>query len=472
MADSSRARARPAGCAYSIAIPLRRSSDSVDCWDQIAKFGHFVKDEGEGPKEAVFNLEHLSQFLDNFAQQKNPLWADFNHDFGDCLARYNALALVVGGTVLRSAAHGEVAGPGAQDLINTESGLVEDGVYAHRFEVTPAGEARLPNVFYISPFFLTDGRDEQGREIGYTLLNVAWVNGPFLDGMAPLRMHVLSAYSKGAHEMADDTMKRYGVDDSATPEQMKAAMRKYAEEIDDGKKKGEDAMSRYQRFADALGGEEQMRRFMDDAETVKRFKRFVEGGGKEPDGDEDGDKREMSVIAAELGVPAKMSAIRAKVTELRFTSVPKTEIAALREQLGELKAKQVKREADERDASVLTFAKRAIVDRAWDPDDETGLVAFYKASPEAAQSAVERNKSQKTWDKVIAMQRLTAGGAPIGKPEGEPLNLSGEDTSDVAKKFDEAAKKIAIEEKVSYPVAMTRVKAKHPQLYAAYVAAR
>ena len=36
----------------------------------------------------------------------------------------------------------------------------------------------------------------------------------------------------------------------------------------------------------------------------------------------------------------------------------------------------------------------------------------------------------------------------------------------------EAAKKIAAEENVAYPVAMTRVKAKHPELYAAYARAR
>jgi hypothetical protein len=190
------------------------------------------------------------------------------------------------------------------------------------------------------------------------------------------------------------------------------------------------------------------------------------------DGDKDDDEREMSVLASELGVPAKMSAIRTKLTELRFTSVPKSELAALKEQLSELKAKQAKRDEEEREAATLAFARKAIADRAWDPEDEAGLVAFYRASPEKATEAVERNKKHKTWERVIAMARLTAGGAPVGKPEGEVLDLSKSEPADLGKKIDEVARKIAADENVPYSVAMTRVKVKHPQLYAAFVAAR
>jgi hypothetical protein len=465
---------------YTLAGPHRLSSEPADCWDQVAKFGWFVKNDGDGPQEAVFNLEHLGEFMDNFARQVNPLWADWNHEFGDALARYDALALMVGGipvrTVTRQAAGMALPALEPSKLVNPDTGQIEDGLYAHRFELTPLGQEKLPNVRYVSPLFVTNGQDEQGQGIGYVLLNIAWTNGPFLDSMLPLQMVRLPArFSRGLFKGAVDMnewMKRYGIDDKATPEQMSAAMAKYAEEVDSDRKRSEDAMSRYRRFADAVGGEEKfgkfVEKFMDSEESMSRFRKFMEGA----EDDEDEDKREMSAMAKDLGVAAQMSAIRAKVTELRFTSVPKAELASLKEQLAELKASQARRDAEEREAAVIAFAKKAITERAWDPDDEPGLVAFYKASPQAAQAAVERNKTQKTWDKVIAMQRLTSGGAPVGKPEGEPLDLSGDDTSDVAKKFDEAAKKIATEEKVPYPVAMTRVKAKHPQLYAAYVAAR
>ena len=124
--------------AFSLALPLRPTSRSADCWDQIAKFGRFVKDDGEGPQEALFNLEHLGEFMTNWVRQPNPLWADANHDFGECLARYNALALVSNGIIVRQVAHGDVPAPAREDLLNPESGLVEDGLYAHRFELTPA----------------------------------------------------------------------------------------------------------------------------------------------------------------------------------------------------------------------------------------------------------------------------------------------------------------------------------------------
>ena len=31
---------------FCLAAPLRLSSEPADCWDQIAKFGRFVKDDG------------------------------------------------------------------------------------------------------------------------------------------------------------------------------------------------------------------------------------------------------------------------------------------------------------------------------------------------------------------------------------------------------------------------------------------
>jgi hypothetical protein len=271
----------------------------------------------------------------------------------------------------------------------------------------------------------------------------------------------------------NEWMKRYGIDDKATPEQMSAAMAKYAEEVDADKKRQDESMSRYRRFADAVGGEEEfgkfVEKFMESEESMSRFRKFMDGTS---DDDDDDDKREMTAMAKELGCAMKMSAIREKVTELRFTSAPKSDLAALKTQLAELKAKDEKREADEKAAATVAFAKQAIADRAWDPDDEAGLVAFCQASPEAAHNAVERNKKQKTWDKVIAMQRLTVGGKPVGKPEGENLSLAGDDPDDLQRKIDAAARKIATDEKVSYPVAMSRMKAKHPELYIAYAAMR
>jgi len=467
--------------AFSLSAPLRLSGEPTDCWDQVAKFGRFVKDDGEGPQEAVFNLENLGQFIDNFAEQVNPLWADTNHDFGDALARYDALSLVVDGqpirTVTRRAAQTTISPPEPTRLINADTGRVEDGLYAHRFELTPLGQERLPNVSYVSPLFLTNGQDEQGNDIGYVLLNIAWTNGPFLDGMLPLQMRRLPArFSRFAFKgvTMNEYLKRYGIDDKASPEQMSAAMAKYAEEVDADKKRQDDAMSRYRRFADAVGGEEEfgkfVERFMESEAEMSRFRKFMDGD--DPDKESDENKKEMTAMARELGCATAMAAIRQKVTELRFTSAPKSELATLKTELAELKVKEQKRETEERDAATVSFAKQAIVDRAWDPDDEAGLVAFCKASPEAAQAAVKRNKEQKTWDKVIAMQRLTVGGNPVGKPEGQPLSLAGDDPDEVQKKVDAAAKKIAADEKVTYAVAMSRVKTKHPELYAAFAASR
>jgi hypothetical protein len=204
---------------------------------------------------------------------------------------------------------------------------------------------------------------------------------------------------------------------------------------------------------------------MDDEAAMARFRKFMEGDG---DSDDNSDKTAM---AEELGVPAKMSAIRAKVTELRFTTAPKTEIATLKKQLVELEAKETKRALAEKDADVLAFARRwsdkDSPDCAWDSDDTAGLAEFYRSAPELAKAHVAKNKGR--W---AALRRFTAGGAPIGKAEGEPVDLKSDDPDDLERRIDEAAKKIAIDDKVSYPVAMTRVKAKHPELYAAFARLR
>jgi len=466
--------------AFSVEAPLRLSSEAADCWDQVARFGRFVKDDGEGPQRVVFNLEHLGEFLDNFSRQVNPLWADTNHDFDEANALYDALCLVVDGmplrTVTRSAENQTaVAAPRPEQLRNPDTGRVEDGVYAHRYEVTELGQKKLPNVRYVSPLFLTNGKDEEGHDIGYVLLNVAWTNGPFLDGMTPLRMIRLAASPAhaGGH-MNPESMKRYGVDDKATPEQMRAAMAKYAEEVDADKKSRDEAMSRYRRFADAVGGEEEfgkfVEKFMKDEESMSRFRKFMEGKADDAD-DKDDEKREMTAMAKDLGVAASMSAIRQKVTELRFTTAPKTEIADLKQKLAGLEAKEVARTAAEKEADVIAFAQRwsqkDSAECAWDPDDEKGLAEFYRSAPNMAKLHVEKNKGR--W---AALRRFTAAGAPIGKPEGEPLNLAGDDPAAIEKRVDEAAKKIAADEKVPYAVAMTRVKTKHPELYAAYAAMR
>lgn len=478
-------RQRPPACAFALGGAHRLSSVAADTWDQIGKFGRFVKDDGDGPQEAIFNLEHFGQFLDNFAAQVNPLWADSNHDMGDALARYDALALVVDSvpvrTVTRQAAQAPVAPPNPADLINPDTGVVEDGLYAHRYELTPLGQEKLPNVSYVSPLFLTHGQDEQGHDIGYVLLNIAWTNGPFLDGMMPLRMMRLpSRFSRTSFDGANDMnewMKRYGVDDAASPEQMKAAMKRYADEVDDCRKRDAEAMARFRRFADAIGDEQQMGKFIDslsDEKAMDRFRKFV-AGDCEPGADDD-DKKQMTAMAKLLDVEPNVAAVATKVTELRFTSVPKSELAALKRKLAELEDKETRRAADEKEAGVIAFAKRwtdkSTKECAWDPDDEKGLADFYRRAPDLAGAYVEKHKGEYSSERSTALSRFTRNGAPINKPEGEPLNLASDDPDEIARHIDEAAKKIESEDKVPYAVAMTRVKSKQPELYAAYVRSR
>jgi len=77
-------------------------------------------------------------------------------------------------------------------------------------------------------------------------------------------------------------------------------------QLDIDKKRQDDAMSRYRRFADAVGGEEEfgkfVEKFMDSEESMSRFRKFMDGAADEDDGKSDGkddDKREMTAMASQ-----------------------------------------------------------------------------------------------------------------------------------------------------------------------------
>jgi len=176
-------------------------------FDQVAKPGRFIKD-GE---ECVFDETTLGQFVANFAAQKNPLPADVEHQLCyssengkpvPLAARYDTLALVMGGKLAKY--HSQSGAP-APDVAGWA-----DGLYARRAEVTPFGRDLIENggYGYVSPTFQTDGLNEQGEPIGYSLLTASWVVLPFLDGMEPVTFHRLNHGATAPHAMrADDNVR-------------------------------------------------------------------------------------------------------------------------------------------------------------------------------------------------------------------------------------------------------------------------
>lgn len=153
----------------------------VGKWDRITSWGLKVKDGSE----IEFNADTLGQMVDNFAAQRNDVAMSYDHQSAyvevngqpaPALAWYNALALVVDGKVAKFAAHDKGVRP-------LDPAGLENGVYAHRSEVTPLGEKLLPNYKFVSPLFTTAGESEDGKAIGFQLLDVSATNTPFQDGV-------------------------------------------------------------------------------------------------------------------------------------------------------------------------------------------------------------------------------------------------------------------------------------------------
>lgn len=408
---------------YSV-VGGRLSSRPADCWDQVAKFGRFLKRDQTGAQRAsIFNLEHLGQFLDNFAAQRDWGWADFNHDFGEALAYYDAAALVIDGHTLRlvTKAGRQVPPPTVDDVRDPETGALLDGVFWHRFEITPRGQEKLPNLRHTSPGFSPVAEAEDGTPIGYAIANVAWCSGPFLDGMKPLEM---TLFSLGG-TMDPEMMKRYGLDEKSfadVPEPIKAAMKKFAEECD---QKTADAEARLKKFV-SVGGELTCPKCgghdVDDVGArTGGYELRCKACGKswedrdfskmqKLDPEEEKAKVEMSI---HLGGKATWRGVLEHFTAQRHTTIDKAELVPLKTKVAELEQKLAEREKGERESAIVTFAREAIAAGSWDPSDEAGLIEFRRSAPDAAAKNVEKNRGR--WK---ALQTFTVGGHPVGKGPG------------------------------------------------------
>src|SRR5262249_38213582 len=102
----------------------------IGVWDQLAKVGEFEKD---GP--VVFDAETLATALKNFARRKNKLAMDWEHQAlnapangqpAPSLARYNAMALVIGGKVVAfdNSKDPSVEPPNVEQCQNPDTGEV------------------------------------------------------------------------------------------------------------------------------------------------------------------------------------------------------------------------------------------------------------------------------------------------------------------------------------------------------------
>ena len=470
---------------------VTRMEVPVGVWDQLAKVGEFEKD---GP--VSFSEEQLRVALKNFSTRKNKLSMDYDHQALNAelngqpapgLARYNAMALVIGGKVVDFATRdATVQTPTLEQVRNPDTNEIADGLYIHRCKVTPLGEKLLPNFEYISPAFTTEGEDEQGKPIGLDFINLAATDIPFLDGMKPIQMTRFGASpprpttEKKKMALDPSLMKRLGLDEGYDDGDLSMKLKKAFDDGDAALKKAMDdvdaASKKLKKYEDADSAMTKMDDGDGDADDKKKMDDADAAMKKMDDLDADKDKKSgmkrvgqrIVAMAKELGCAPTMKAIQDAVAALKFTHAPKEEIVGFKARLQAAEDKLAAVEKEKQDAAIKAFAKQAIADGAWDPDDEAGLIEFRTKAAEQAQKHVEKNKGRWT-----ALRRFTRDGSPLdkdGKPmHGERVDLEQDADSDtVGNELVVEARKLMSKDPKKFSninVAMDEVLRERPELY-------
>lgn len=150
-------------------------------WDRICVPGHDEKD-GESTD---FNLETLSQMVDNFVSRGDMIPIDANHQSNyakingqpaPALGFYGAFAVVWDGKIAKAGSARDVD-PSSMSMDGLD--LSRDGLWGYRCEVTEYGDQLLPNFKLLSPTFTPEGVTRDGVPIGYQLAAVAATNSPW-----------------------------------------------------------------------------------------------------------------------------------------------------------------------------------------------------------------------------------------------------------------------------------------------------
>lgn len=351
----------------------------VGKWDRFTSWGVKIK----GGEESVFNAETLGQMVDNFSRRNNDLSMCYDHQSAfvsengqpaPALAFYNALALVIDGAVVKFAAHDPAVSP------PDASGL-DNGVYGYRSEVTELGRKLLPSYKYISPMFTDAGADEQGNPIGYDLMDVAATNTPFQDGVG-LTFHrgyaVERPQKKETPGMDPELMKKLGLAEGASGDEMRGAMTAYVASCEEKLSKYAAAEEDAKKMAEAPAEEEKK----DEAE--KMADEPAEDDKKKMADDKDED--DMKAMSRALGIgDASPRAIRYAV---EATLISVRNAVADRAELEKLRSEALATREQGLQLAAEQFATDAVTSGQWPEEKKANLASLFRKSADDAKAVL------------------------------------------------------------------------------------
>jgi phage I-like protein len=420
-------------------------------WDRFTSWGVKVKD-GE---ESTFNETNLGQMVENFANRKNDIAMCYDHQSAfvaengqpaPALAFYNALALVVDGQLAKFATHDpSVSAPDVSGL--------ENGVYGYRSEVTELGQKLLPNYKYLSPMFTDKGLDETGNSIGYDLMDVAATNVPFQDGVGLTFHRGIIAPQKERYSMDPEMMKRLGLADDASGDEVKGAMAahlaKYFAAEDEAKKMAEDEAKKMAAEEDKPAADEKQHA-EPDADDKKMAEEPDADDKKMAKDDSDADEDDMKKMSKALGLTGDPSArairyaVEAQMIAVRNAVADRTELEKLRAEALATREQGLNLEAE-------GFANEAISGGQWPEEKRANLLSLYKKSVDDAKAVLFKKGEFTHVRKNFSKQLET---------RTSPQMLGGD--------FGAQAQAYAKAEKVPLHVAQQAVAKKFPDLYKTY----
>jgi len=431
-------------------------------WDQVLAFGQYQHATIDGaPVLTVFDASTCAAMLDDFAAHpESDIFYDKQHeivdDLGDeamdraalkqwgdghALAWANALAMVVGGKVVRYEAHaGAPPQPPSPEAITRLSNGQDrgDGVYALRCTVTPRGadpKDGLPVFRYTSPYFVPE-------KDGWRLLNLTATNDPRMRGaaLAMGRDGVRIAMQRTApgpmeRDMDEnkEMMARAGCMESDTPAAQIEKMAAYIRKMEDEQKKKDQVFGDLEiQHKDAMG---RIQKMESDAEAIKEAMRSQKMDvdpsnwaqnaavhiktGNSHDGKGDTPIKSKYLEREHQAMQRELDTAKAKLAILEPLA---GEVKALREAVAMERGKREAVEQAEQTKVAREKAEQAIAMGRVKPDHKgdvpktlAWLTERYAKDAAATDDMLAPEGTFQPSER-IAMTRMTEGGRGIGQP--------------------------------------------------------
>lgn len=425
-------------------------------WDAVCTFGTYQHETINGePCITVHDASTCKQMFDDFAAHpNNDIFYDKQHEVvdqlgsdavndealrawavgdGHALAWANAMAMIVGGRVVRYEAHpgAPTQPPSAEEVLQQADGsLRPDGAYCRRYMVTPRGADPAEGIAsfrYTSPFFVPE-------KDGHRLLNLTVTNDPRMrdcalafqrdTGRAVAMSRIKTVRSEAARENKHmdpkdaAVMTAAGCAETDSPEEKLHKMTAYARRMEESAQAAKMDVDPSNLAQDAAihlktgnvhdeGGRKSSRMESGASKMDAPF------GGKETPAEEAAEHAEML-----KDVLAKLAAQQEKTAMLEEALRSRTQQDDhLRQQMQRMEEERRMDESHKWARGALAMGRFSSRQKGSVDETRAYLAKRHMENPKAAEELLaSADTFERIADEAMVMQRMTSNGVGIGQP--------------------------------------------------------